>query len=466
MSSYLNNSRSNAFPQRKSSDKNNEPNKAAQLKQLEHNINNGLTQLFAMDEEDQSIQQKTEQKDELQQKNNPTNEGDSSKMPDDVKTKMESAFGTDFSDVKIHQNSDKATSLGAQAFTQGNHIYFAPGYYDPENQKGQKLLGHELTHVLQQKDGSVSPTQEKDNIPINDNALLEKEADNMGEKAAQGKAANVNGRASNILQLKGTGVGPIQPPNYTVQMTFAYVGGKLRINLNFTAEKKIGDFSGSYGFGVTYYSSYLNTGKSGFEMRNSFMLGYEDNKQRGGSLGTNIWTGLGEMSEFNQRTGFVNAHTKDFGFSYENDGTPFGTIGLGDGRDAYRTAAASIRIGELSLNTNLFTGLRDELSFFVEDNLLPGGTMGYPSTGQFGEKYTHGLVYERGPRYRYGGLTLNYQGRSVGIDSDRYVRHIFQNYLAHDIIKDQRQFEVLSNDINNVYNAYPFGLSKFTLWGE
>lgn len=51
------------------------------------------------------------------------------------------------------------------------------------------------------------------------------------------------------------------------------------------------------------------------------------------------------------------------------------------------------------------------------------------------------LTHERFVRYR--GLTLNYNGLSIGINSDKYVRHPFQNILAHDWIKDQRQFPVI-----------------------
>jgi hypothetical protein len=359
--------------------------------------------------------------------------------------------------------SQQKVDLEAQLKRLDNNIN-NPGW-DTASYSPAQMFAEELEQSNQDIN-SIANSDKQNKMSINNDPELENEADLMGKRAAQGKLADIAKGTTSNIQPKTNDFGPGDPPSYTVNMTFSYGSGGLKVNLNFTAEKKIGDFSGSYGFGVTYYSNFLTTGKKGFEMRNSLMLDYEDAKGRGGRLGTNLWTGLGEMSEFNQRTGFVNARTKDVGFSYENDGAPFGKIGLGDGRDSYRTAAASIRIGELSVNTNLFTGLRDNLSFFIENNILPGGKMGYPPAGNFGEKYTHGLVFERGPRYRYGGLTINYKGKSIGIDSDRWVRHPFQNILAHDWIKNQRQFEVLSDDIKNVMNSYPFGLSKFTLWGE
>ena len=51
----------------------------------------------------------------------------------------------------------------------------------------QELLGHELTHVVQQSEGRVKPTTEVMGMPVNDDPSLEAEADKMGKKAAQTK---------------------------------------------------------------------------------------------------------------------------------------------------------------------------------------------------------------------------------------------------------------------------------------
>ncbi len=78
-----------------------------------------------------------------------------SPLPDGVKGQMESGFGTDFSNVRIHTGSNAAQmskSLGAQAFTHGSDIYFNEGKYNPESDSGKHLLAHELTHVIQQTD--------------------------------------------------------------------------------------------------------------------------------------------------------------------------------------------------------------------------------------------------------------------------------------------------------------------------
>ncbi|MBN2817614.1 MAG: DUF4157 domain-containing protein, partial [Bacteroidales bacterium] len=74
----------------------------------------------------------------------------------------------------------------------------APGQYNPGSQKGQELIGHELTHVVQQREGRVAPTKQGKGLPVNDNPALEKEADEMGAKAAQGKMADVAGNGSGV----------------------------------------------------------------------------------------------------------------------------------------------------------------------------------------------------------------------------------------------------------------------------
>lgn len=105
-------------------------------------------------------------------------------IPDDVKQRMESSFDTDFSSVRVHPESSKAPDVGALAFTQGTDIHFAPGQFKPDTSAGQQLLGHELTHVIQQAEGRVQPTTEIAGMSVNDDVSLEHEADVLGAKAA------------------------------------------------------------------------------------------------------------------------------------------------------------------------------------------------------------------------------------------------------------------------------------------
>lgn len=106
-------------------------------------------------------------------------------MPDQVKQQMEDSFGADFSDVRIHPDSDQAPKVGALAYTQGTDIHFAPGQLKLDTTSGKQLLGHELTHVIQQAEGRVQPTTEIGGMAVNDNVALENEADVLGAKAAR-----------------------------------------------------------------------------------------------------------------------------------------------------------------------------------------------------------------------------------------------------------------------------------------
>ena len=66
---------------------------------------------------------------------------------------VEPRFGHDFSQVRIHadkQAGESAQTLNALAYTVGQNVVFAPGQYQPATNTGQRLLAHELAHVLQQ----------------------------------------------------------------------------------------------------------------------------------------------------------------------------------------------------------------------------------------------------------------------------------------------------------------------------
>lgn len=93
-------------------------------------------------------------------------------LPESVKHEFEAKFGQDFSNVKVHENN-QATLIGAEAFTKGSDIYFAPGKYQPHNPSGKELLSHEMTHVIQQGQPQASDVPkgmvESDNNSAGDN---------------------------------------------------------------------------------------------------------------------------------------------------------------------------------------------------------------------------------------------------------------------------------------------------------
>jgi len=103
-------------------------------------------------------------------------------LPAQLQASMEQLTQTSLSDVKVHYNSAQPAQLQAHAYAQGNQIHLGPGQ--------EKHLPHELGHVVQQKQGRVQPTvQMRAGVNINDDAQLEREADQLGEKAIQMKTA-------------------------------------------------------------------------------------------------------------------------------------------------------------------------------------------------------------------------------------------------------------------------------------
>jgi hypothetical protein len=70
-----------------------------------------------------------------------------------IRKNMEQRFGRDFSLVRIFTGGaaeQSALDMQANAYTVGKNIVFGAGQYVPETQEGQKLIAHELTHVIQQ----------------------------------------------------------------------------------------------------------------------------------------------------------------------------------------------------------------------------------------------------------------------------------------------------------------------------
>jgi outer membrane protein OmpA-like peptidoglycan-associated protein len=73
---------------------------------------------------------------------------------------FEPRFGHDFSAVRVHTDAlaaESARAVHARAYTVGSDMAFASGQYSPQSAEGRRLLGHELTHVVQQASVSTPP---------------------------------------------------------------------------------------------------------------------------------------------------------------------------------------------------------------------------------------------------------------------------------------------------------------------
>jgi len=86
--------------------------------------------------------------------------GNGEPLGDSIRAPLESQLGRDLSQVHIHSDHE-ADSLSrevqARAFTSGSDIFFRQGAYDAHSQEGKSLLGHEVTHVVQQ--GAAGPNK-------------------------------------------------------------------------------------------------------------------------------------------------------------------------------------------------------------------------------------------------------------------------------------------------------------------
>jgi hypothetical protein len=152
--------------------------------------------------------------------------GRGSPLPDDVRRSAEELLGEDLSDVRVHVMS-AAARAGVVAFTSGSDIYFAPRRYDPRSPEGLHLLGHELTHVAQQRRGRARNPHGYGVAVVRD-LELEAEADRMGralQRAAAGPKVpkvpasmpRVRERARGAVQRSSAE--PVEPLWYTVFKT-------------------------------------------------------------------------------------------------------------------------------------------------------------------------------------------------------------------------------------------------------
>lgn len=78
-------------------------------------------------------------------------------LAEDVRDRMEAGFGADFSDVRVHDGSESARlsrGMQARAFTHGSDIHFDAGEFRPGTPDGDRVLAHELAHVVQADGGT------------------------------------------------------------------------------------------------------------------------------------------------------------------------------------------------------------------------------------------------------------------------------------------------------------------------
>jgi hypothetical protein len=125
----------------------------------------------------------------------------------DSRAFFESRFNHDFSQIRVHADpraANSAWAVSALAYTVGNHIVFGTDQYAPQTDAGQHLLAHELTHTLQQRQGSLSsPT-----VVDSDQHEREAESTAAGISSRQPTALGSSASAGSLFRQKGDVDGP------------------------------------------------------------------------------------------------------------------------------------------------------------------------------------------------------------------------------------------------------------------
>jgi Domain of unknown function (DUF4157) len=133
---------------------------------------------------------------------------------------MEPRFGHDFSRVRVHTNeraAESARAVSARAYTVGRNVVFGAEQYASATTNGQRLLAHELTHVVQQaQSGGTTTTQARLEM-TGPRDTAEQEADRVAGRVVAGERAWVDHQDGAHLQQVHPGM--IQrtpaPPTYS-----------------------------------------------------------------------------------------------------------------------------------------------------------------------------------------------------------------------------------------------------------
>jgi hypothetical protein len=144
--------------------------------------------------------------------------GSRSSLPSPLKAGLEALSGMDLSGVRVHHDSSKPAQLNALAYTQGQDIYIGPG-------QGTHLP-HEGWHAVQQMQERVKPTMQAKGASINDDEVLEREADVMGAKALHTRRPD----AAQVPTAEPRGRDPMKASKDT-KSAIGAAGQKVHLNL-------------------------------------------------------------------------------------------------------------------------------------------------------------------------------------------------------------------------------------------
>lgn len=174
--------------------------------------------------------------------------GTGGSLSEDVRARMEPQLGADLSNVKVHTGGDSAQAargLGARAFTVGDDVHFNAGEFAPGTKEGDKLLAHELTHVVQGQKSGIFRMPGGD-PRSRDPALFDK-LKALGSSKPDKALANILDQApslkEHILSARFEGcanystvIGQLQIPNEAVALVPVFAEAKRMLGSGFKIE--------------------------------------------------------------------------------------------------------------------------------------------------------------------------------------------------------------------------------------
>ncbi len=89
-----------------------------------------------------------------------------------TRRRLEDVLGTPLANVRVHMSPEAGISArhhDALAYATGSHIVFGQGQYRPGTSEGDRLLAHEVAHVVQQRAIPGAPTLQRQPAPQSPN---------------------------------------------------------------------------------------------------------------------------------------------------------------------------------------------------------------------------------------------------------------------------------------------------------
>ena len=154
-----------------------------------------------------------------------------------LRQEMEQRFGHDFSQVRVHLGAtaeQSARDVNARAYTAGNNMVFGAGEFNPGTREGQRLLAHELTHVVQQSETHANVVRRQGDFDDDEPTLVERRNPNQPpwrghvERGGEKTPGNI---ASGEIDTK-------KPVKHSLSVLHGVSGvGNLRLRLTFLQSK-------------------------------------------------------------------------------------------------------------------------------------------------------------------------------------------------------------------------------------